>query len=408
MGERDARGKIGCGAMEWVMQHERNRMSEGSLFEPLDKATKESVAKEAPAIEFSHVIGQEKAKALLSAALRRRRVHKAYLFYGPEGTGKDALAIEFAKALNCSSPVKRPCQTCPSCRQIGSLLHPDFRFVFAAPKSIKEEEVIKHIQKKAENPYLSSTYSGTATISIERIRELKKDASLKRHHGRYQVFVISEAERMSTEAANSLLKLLEEPPEKMVIILTTARFDRLLPTIISRCQMIKFAPLHRNEIKERLMAAGMDAGEADVIARLSMGNYRKALEIKGEELHELREEALQLLKIARSGNEIKQMDYIAEQASAKDRGQIKELLHLSLLWLRDLQLLPSLTHDPGIADTLYNVDRLDELKELAQLFEGINLEKTITETENYIDLVGKNVYISLVLINFINVLAQKI
>ncbi len=359
-------------------------------------------------LDFSRVLGQEKVKKLLSQAILRGRVSKAYLFYGPEGSGKDAMAIELAKALNCQSPTVRPCQTCAACRQIASLNYPDLHFIFAAPKSIKEEDYVKHLARLMENPYQDSAYSSTATISIERIRELKRAAALKRHQRGYQVTIISQADRMTPEAANSLLKLLEEPPPRSVLILTTSRLERLFPTIISRCQVVQFAPLQPEEIREALPQFGASESQAEVVSRLAMGNFRKAREILHEDFETLRKEALELLRVSRSADELTQLSFVEELGGRKDRGKTKELLLLALLWLRDAQLFASAQDRESVREFLYNADKIEEIRDLVQLFQGINLEKTIAETENSIDLIEKNVYINLVLIHFVNALAQRV
>ena len=357
--------------------------------------------------DFSRVVGQEKVKSLLISALRNRRVGKAYLFYGPEGSGKDAMALEFAKALNCRSEEARPCQVCPPCRQIGSLNYPDLRFVFAAPKNFKEADHIKHVQQCAANPYRDTAVSATATISIDRIRELKHVASLKRHQRGYQVFLISQADRMTPEAANSLLKLLEEPPQGLVLILTTSRLERLLPTIISRCQVIQFAPLHPDEVRRALQRLQVPEGQAEIAARLAMGSFRKAREILGKDFDALREQAFELLRTARKEDEIRQLELIETVVAGKDRGKVKELFQLVLLWLRDAQIYLAADQAADIEKYCYNADQMEKIRSLVDMLNGVNLEKTILETENSIDLINKNVYINLVLINYLNFLAQR-
>jgi len=353
-------------------------------------------------IDFNKVIGQEKVKLLLERAIINERINKAYLFYGPQGTGKDAMAIELGKALNCTSNEIVPCQTCNNCRLIGQLTHPDLKFLFAAPAKLKEGDYINHIQKKADNCYLSSAYSEMAGILIDQIRQLKKNATMKLYKGKSRIFIISEADRMTIEASNSLLKLLEEPPEHLILILTTSRLDKLLLTIISRCQVIKFAPLSEESIKMNLIENKIEPNHASVVSRLSMGNLQKAQQLLEENHQQLREQAWILLISSQSKDDLKKLDIIDEIAAGKDRGQIKELFLSALLWLRDVQVLQTPKKNGSRGNIFYNEDQIEKLEQLNIAFDGTNLEKAITETENSIDLVGKNVYITLIFINYVS------
>ena len=386
---------------------EQNREESAPLLAPKPPLQAREKPRGEVRYDFSRVVGQEKVKSLLIRTLRSGRVGKAYLFFGPEGSGKVAMALELAKALNCRSEEVRPCQKCSACRQIGKLSYPDFQFVFPAPKNFKEADHIRHVEQFTEDPYRDTAVSSTAVISIDRIRELKHVASLKRHQGGYEIFLITQADRMTPEAANSLLKLLEEPPQRLILILTTSRLERLLPTIISRCQVIQFTPLKAEEIRHALLPLGVSESQADIASRLAMGNFRKAREILDEDFELLRQQAFELLRIARQENEVRRLELVDELVAGRDRGKIKELFQLVLLWLRDAQVYLSAERAPESREYLYNADRLEKIEELVHMLNGINLEKTILETENSIDLVGKNVYINLVLINYLNFLAEK-
>ncbi|HDL19024.1 MAG TPA: DNA polymerase III subunit delta' [Bacteroidetes bacterium] len=372
--------------------------------EPSIKVRTKKITASKKKILFNRVIGQSKAKFLLEKAILNERIPTAYLFYGQEGSGKNAMAIEFSKALNCTSGSQIPCQTCDNCRAIGRLVHPDLKFVFAAPAKIKTEDVVKHIQKLAANPYLPSAYSETAGILIDQVRELKRTAGLKLYKGKYRAFIISGADRMTTEAANSLLKILEEPPPKLLLILITSRLDKLLPTIISRCQLIKFSPLKETDIVSALEKEGIEPGKAKIVSRLSMGNFRKASALLEEDYNAMREQAWLLLIGSQNGDDFQKLALIEKIAAGKSRGQIKELFHIALLWLRDLQVLRirggDLQEDAGF----YNADQIEKLARLNDKLSEVNLDKTIVETENSIDLIERNVYINLILINYVTYL----
>ena len=171
---------------------------------------------------FGDIINQELAKKILTSALREDRISHSYLFHGPQGSGKKQTALEFAKALNCSQ--RRgddPCENCPSCRRIASHTHPDVQ--------------------------LTSPIGPKQVIGIQAIKKIEKYAALKSMQSRYEVFIIDQAERLTKEAGNSFLKTLEEPPPEVVIILISAFPDEIIPTIVSRCQKVKFVSLSPSE-----------------------------------------------------------------------------------------------------------------------------------------------------------------
>ena len=357
---------------------------------------------------FNRILNQEAVKDILKRAVSSQRLAHAYLFVGPEGVGKDAMAIEFAKLVNCLNASSEPCDQCVNCRQIQALTYPGVKLVFATPAKISDGEWLKIVQRKANDPYQPLTYSSTSSILIDRIRELRKEAGVRTFEGKYRIAIISEAERMTQEAANALLKLLEEPPEGYILILTSARPNQLLPTIISRCQLVKFSPIPESEIIRGLIERGVESTQARVIARLAMGNFRKAIYLTQEDYQEYRKLALELIFTGIRNDPLAKLDFIETLTRSKDRGKLKEILQISLLWLRDAYfILQNQIEQSELTQYLYNYDRCDEVQKLAQLCEKINLEKTISAVEKSIDLVEKNVYINLVLITLVNQFSQN-
>ena len=177
-------------------------------------------------MSLKEIRGQEKAVEILKSGIRESRIVHAYLFLGPKGIGKTRAALEFAKLLNCREPLDDACGSCSSCAKIGKLTHPDIFFI--------------------------SRDKGQTQIPIDKIRQLQRRLSLKPFEAQYKVAIIAEAEDMSEEASNCLLKILEEPPDDCVFILTASNRRMLIETIISRCQAIRFKPLTRDEVNNIL------------------------------------------------------------------------------------------------------------------------------------------------------------
>ncbi|MFC1884929.1 DNA polymerase III subunit delta' [Thermodesulfobacteriota bacterium] len=201
---------------------------------------------------FSKIIGQEKAKEALMKAMAKEKLPHAYLFTGIPGIGKTSTARALAMALNCPDTSDgESCGKCPSCRQMLGVNSPDFLIV-------KRE-------------------SNSQVIKIEQIRELNRSLSFA-PFGKYRICVFAQAERMNVEAANSFLKTLEEPPPGNVLVLNTTEPRDLLPTIVSRCQKIRFQPLSRADITQWLVRnKNVDEDTAGVLGAVSGGSLGRAL-----------------------------------------------------------------------------------------------------------------------------------
>lgn len=213
---------------------------------------------------FSTVIGQERAVSQLKAMLNNRRVPPGLLFTGPHGCGKGYAALRFARALNCldEDAVSRQdcCALCQNCVHIAKGIHPDVivcDYAFQARLSGKEEARQEH-------------------ILIDTIRELIIKAQQKAIAGRWKVYIIDRADTMTNEAANALLKLLEEPPEGTLWILLAEKREALPETIRSRCQTVAFNPLSEEAVSEILVERGMTLDEAQRLALVSEGSVERA------------------------------------------------------------------------------------------------------------------------------------
>lgn len=346
-------------------------------------------------MSFDNIIGQYRAKHILSRSLERERISHAYLFSGPEGVGKEALAIEFAKAIFCKSENYRPCDTCSSCRRVGSFKHPDFVYIFPSfGKNIEQEQEI--LASVTTNPYARLKPWATPSISIEQIRELRHMSTLKPLEGK-RVVIIAEAEQMTVQAANALLKILEEPPPTMFLILTASKVNALLPTILSRCQEIRFAPLPDNQIEWALIEKNTISPEnAKMLARMCQGSYGRALEWNSHNFRQQRETVIQFLRTCLKDPQ-SQLDLVEDLLRDYEKKEIKEIFFLMLIWFRDV-LLISQNLSEVMEEYLVNIDVLDTLKKFFLAFESIDYTSVFQYLENSTNMIDRNVQVNLILI----------
>ncbi|MGM0445840.1 MAG: DNA polymerase III subunit delta' [Bacillota bacterium] len=209
-------------------------------------------------MSFNKIPGQNKTKKILQDTISKNRISHAYLFNGNNGLGKLEMAEEFAQAIFCKNNIVDGCGNCISCRKLQHNNHPDFFKI-----EVQEDH---------------------SSILIEQIREMQKEISYKPYESEYKIYIINQAEKMTPEAQNSLLKTLEEPPDYAVIILTNEQIKDLIPTIISRCQKVKLYNQPVDVIKEFLIQEkGFDKKEASLYAVLSRGKYKKAVKLASKE-----------------------------------------------------------------------------------------------------------------------------
>jgi len=347
---------------------------------------------------FESIIDQKKIVKVLKQALKQKRIHHAYLFHGSPGTGKEAMAIELAKSLLCSEGDAGACNQCSDCRRAAALKHPDLIYIFPTSSSVQPEEERLALDSLAKNPYKGANLWSNPAISIDRIRELRRQVAYKSFEGKGRVVIISEAHKMTQAAANALLKTLEEPPGKMNFILTTSFINQLLPTIISRCQSIRFDTIAYQEIEKALIEREkVEPEKARIISRISFGNYRRALALLGEDLQAKREEALNILrKVLQSHYD--RLLLVENLLKNKEKVDVKELLEIILLWFRDALIFSSWPDSTKISDKLVNIDQLDTMTKFIDACPNIDFEQIIFEIENAIGLINRNVNVKLILI----------
>ena len=292
------------------------------------------------------VIGQTRVVTLLQRSLEEESLAHAYLLVGPPHVGKMTLALNLAQALNCQG-TERPCGECASCQKIASANHADVQVIGLTQNVDSAEAKLR------------------TEIGIDQIRQMQHSASLPPFEGKYKIFIIEGAEFLSTEAANCLLKTLEEPTGKVVFILLTTN-DGLLPaTVVSRCQRLELSPLAATEVETALNSRwGIEPQKAKLLARLSHGCLGWALSAASDDglLQQRAEKIDRLLDIINADYE-ERFAYANQLAAqfTQNRGLVQEVLDLWLDWWRDLLLVKI-----GCSDIITNVDRLDKLTEIAE------------------------------------------
>ncbi|MFZ4856292.1 MAG: DNA polymerase III subunit delta' [Desulfuromonadaceae bacterium] len=256
---------------------------------------------------FADIMGHDRIVEVLRRSLRSGKTAHSYLFEGVPGCGRKKTALTLIQALFCTALPDDACGECPSCRKIESGNHPDIHHITPLPDK--------------------------RDISIDQLRELQHILSLRPYEAPRKACIIDPAERMSVNAANSLLKTLEEPPGNALIILLTENTGMLLSTVRSRCQLIRFAPLSPEHLLALLERNGMSPEVAALVAPMSGGSLQRALELDNEALALRREAALSRVSQL-SLNRIATIFDAAEELSG-NRDATLELLDMLLSFFRD-------------------------------------------------------------------------
>jgi len=332
--------------------------------------------------DFQSIVGQQRPKRILHKFLKRDRIPHALLFSGPDGLGKLATALLFAMRCNCGGLVPEdgisseqaagkgeicksghdlsPCSNCPSCRKIRSGSHPDV--ILIKPSG--------------------------ATIKIGQIREVIGILTRKPYEARQRFVIIANAHLMTPESANSLLKILEEPPNQTMIVLTVSHPLDLLPTITSRCQHIRFCPVPKHELEEHLVEnEGVSPAEAAILSAMSEGSSGQAVEMLHSGWLDRRRWLLAFFDGSRPEASLpKTANHLLglSESLARDKAHLHEALAVVKSWFRDLLIAGS--YPEGIV----NQDYIEQIRSRSPGYDAQTLLEDVSAIQTVEKQIQKN------------------
>ena len=289
-------------------------------------------------MDFTQVLGHKSTIENLQNAIKKGQVSHSYLFEGEESIGKRMVALSFAKTLLCKKQGLQPCNNCNSCLKFDNFNHPDFELIEPEKDKIKRDEIKNIIDN----------------INIAPLESPRR------------IFIIDNSDKIGVEGQNALLKTLEEPPSYINIILITSNINKLIPTILSRCERIKFYPVETKKIGEFLVSKyDKTIEEASFISHFTKGSVGRAITLsETPEFFEMREEVLNIIDSIIKGDKFKafsSMDFFLN-----NKEDYEEILDIIIYWFRDLILYKEL----GNTELLVNKDKTSLLSSQSFLKEG--------------------------------------
>jgi DNA polymerase III subunit delta' len=308
-----------------------------------------------------NILGHEWAAQLLRQHIAQNQVRHAYLITGPAGVGRRTLALRFAQALCCSQPPApgEPCGTCRNCVLIARQGHPDIQIV--------QSEV------------------DSSTLKVEQIRELQHTLSLSPYESRYRIAILLRFQEANASAQNALLKTLEEAPEKAILLLTADSAEQLLPTIVSRCEILRLRPLAQSILSNALQKYWkLDIEEAGYLSHLSGGRTGYALFLHDHpeilaQYEEWADDVPRLLSASRRER------FAYAETAAKDKDHLHQMFQVWLSFWRDLLILCAGSNGP-----LVHINRTDELKQLTGHLDRQTIRKCASDLELAIERMDAN------------------
>jgi len=318
---------------------------------------------------FDKLIGNDQIKEVLRRLLAFNRVPNSLLFAGADGVGKKQFALELAKAFVCQNPKKsEACDVCSACRRAEQV-----KF----PKSDDRDAFKRVIFSEHSDIGLVIPYN--KNILVDAIRELETEANFRPYEAQARFFIIDDADKMNDSASNALLKTLEEPAATSHIFLISSRPDALLPTIRSRCQTLRFAPINAKEIENYLLKdKKFSPDDAALLAKLTSGKLGHALETNVEKFKQRRAAMMQVLEsILINENRAELLRIAEEMNDAKNKDAYENNLEILQTLIHDVWAMRSAAD----AKVLVNVDLINDLKKLAERADNKRLAAWLSEIE---------------------------
>jgi DNA polymerase III delta' subunit len=324
---------------------------------------------------FDNILGNSRVKKILRLALQKNRLPNSLLFYGPEGVGKRSLALSLAKAVNCERRRDDACGECTTCLAISGGRFPD----------------VQEIKPSGQ------------VIKVEYVREMRQVAYMRPMVGRKRVFIISEADKMNDESSNTVLKILEEPPLFSHFILVTDNPHLILPTIKSRCQVLQFVPVGREEIASALVEKGCGEDRARIISLFVRGNLEEALDLNWDEVQNVRGEAwtlfLSILKPEKPALFLRSYGFAQRNLIRED---LKIILEIMASFCRDLVLMK----ERGDLSLLLNPDYGEDIRALENVWSLERCWEFLRRVDGAVCGLAKNLNMSLIASAFYSLLGE--
>ncbi len=361
------------------------------------------------------IAGQDKVKELLTSFINTDRIPHALLFQGNEGVGKDYVSIKFADALNLSYSSNN---TSFISKQIASLREPYIKFIYPLPRGKNETEsddpyeklsvdeidnIREELGKKAGNPYYQISLSNANAIKINSIRDIKKFLSLEFTDLKYRVVIISNAHLMNEPSQNALLKNLEEPPSGVVFILTTSQPSRLRETILSRCWIINFGPLSKENVVQILINRfSIENSLAEEVALFSGGSLTKALTLLNNDFKELKDKTFRILRYSFGAKFHSALSEFDQLMVNNDKEGIRIIIEMIITWLNDLQRFKHIQSD------YFFVDYAETFEKFNSRYPKNEINHIITKLDQLSSSIGNNVNTKIICLDLVFLLSSII
>ena len=323
---------------------------------------------------FEKIIGNQDAKMYFEKAVRENQLSHSYIFEGAYGIGKNTFAIELAKFILCERKENSPCNECQSCLMINSQNHPD----------------VIHIEKD------------TKITKVETIREnIVREMEVKPYQSDYKIIIVKSADSISIQGQNAMLKTIEEPPSYGIIILICENISSLLPTIKSRCIVVRFNPINSEEMKEYLQDRGITGVQQKVFEKISNGSIGVINDILEDETYlEVRRKSIDYLKRLEKAQIIELYDIVKELTD--DKENIERILEFWLLWYHDLAVVKATN-----TNDLYYKDYEQQLLDMSYKLTYNKVSQNIEFIKSAILDIRQNIYSTFVIENLLLKLKER-